>query len=334
MSNLSLYLPPFAADYSGACSVLFDYDCLTVILDAGCCTRNYVEYDEPRWETSRKLLYSAQIRSMDVVLGDEAALIKQIGKALTQISPSFIALVATPVPAIVGMDVDGIALEIEQQFGIPCISIKTNGFDTYEQGVSRTYLSLVKRFSKHGKACSNEAASADTAEATALFGHTLMDYKKSMPIVMLFPETLANCKKSYVASISGLEVAKYLLKTHGIPFSFVSSECDCNAIIESLAASYDKLLLVGDQIRMNALRKELQEAQFMNVCVASFFQMDTSFMQPNDFRIHEDSDLMRAVNENLDVGIVGDPLLLRLPGITKQRLYPVQHRAVSSMLFD
>lgn len=48
MARLSLFLPPPAGDYSGAAGVLFGLDCLVVLVDAGCCTRNYTEYDEPR----------------------------------------------------------------------------------------------------------------------------------------------------------------------------------------------------------------------------------------------------------------------------------------------
>ena len=49
MARLSLFLPSFAADYSGVCSCLFDLDALVVVADAACCTRNYIDYDEPRW---------------------------------------------------------------------------------------------------------------------------------------------------------------------------------------------------------------------------------------------------------------------------------------------
>ena len=46
MRQLSVYLPPLAGDYSGVCSALFDYNCLILIQDAACCTRNYVDYDD------------------------------------------------------------------------------------------------------------------------------------------------------------------------------------------------------------------------------------------------------------------------------------------------
>lgn len=146
MSNLSLFLPPFASDYSGACSVLFPFDCMVVILDAGCCTRNYAEYDEPRWTKERKPAFSAQIRTLDTVMGDEAGIISQVLDAARELKPACVALIGTPVPAIVGMDLEGMARDIEREDGIPCMGIATNGFDTYERGVSRTLRMLVDRF--------------------------------------------------------------------------------------------------------------------------------------------------------------------------------------------
>lgn len=146
MSKLSLFLPPFAADYSGACAVLFPFDCMVVILDAGCCTRNYAEYDEPRWTSERKPAFSAQIRTLDTVMGDEAGIVEQVAKAASELDPACIALVGTPVPAIVGMDLSGMAADVRHACGIPCLGIATNGFDTYERGVSRALQALVEAF--------------------------------------------------------------------------------------------------------------------------------------------------------------------------------------------
>lgn len=146
MSRLSLFLPPFAGDYSGACSVLFPFDCMVVILDAGCCTRNYAEYDEPRWTRERKPAFSAQIRTLDTVMGDERGIVGRVLEAARELEPACIALVGTPVPAIVGMDLAGMASDIARECDIPCIGIATNGFDTYERGVSRALCALVDAF--------------------------------------------------------------------------------------------------------------------------------------------------------------------------------------------
>ena len=63
MARLSLFLPSFAADYSGVCSCLFDLDALVVVADAACCTRNYIDYDEPRWSRGKTTTLCAQLRT-------------------------------------------------------------------------------------------------------------------------------------------------------------------------------------------------------------------------------------------------------------------------------
>ena len=146
MAKLSVYLPPFAGDYTGACAALFGMDCLVIIVDASCCTRNYVEYDETRWRGRRKSTFSAQLRTLDAVLGDDARLIDQTLEAARELQPRCIAIVGTPVPAITGMDVAGIAYEVEAASGIPAIGVDTTGFETYERGASRVLCLLADRF--------------------------------------------------------------------------------------------------------------------------------------------------------------------------------------------
>lgn len=182
MSKLSLFLPPFASDYSGACSVLFPFDCMVVILDAGCCTRNYAEYDEPRWTKERKPAFSAQIRTLDTVMGDEEGIISQVLDAAHELKPACVALVGTPVPAIVGMDLAGMARDIEREGGIPCMGIATNGFDTYEHGVSRTLRMLADRFALPAASAQpdGEAGAEHSASGRAfrvnLLGATPLDF--------------------------------------------------------------------------------------------------------------------------------------------------------------
>jgi len=49
MKGLFKFLAPFAPDYSGAVSVLFELGGMIVVYDAGGCTGNICGYDEPRW---------------------------------------------------------------------------------------------------------------------------------------------------------------------------------------------------------------------------------------------------------------------------------------------
>ena len=81
MGRLSVYLSPFAGDYSGACAALFDFNCLIILCDAACCTKNYVDYDEPRWSRRKTTTLCAQLRTLEVTLGDDERLLRQAAEA-------------------------------------------------------------------------------------------------------------------------------------------------------------------------------------------------------------------------------------------------------------
>lgn len=151
MARLSLYLPSFAADYSGVCSCLFDLDFLVVINDAACCTRNYIDYDEPRWSRDKATALCAKLRTMDVVMGDEAKTLAKVKAAAREMRPCGIALLGSPVPAITGMDMDGMAREVEDATGIPSLGFPTTGFSTYERGVGLALRGLPGEIRRHGR---------------------------------------------------------------------------------------------------------------------------------------------------------------------------------------
>ena len=119
MGRLSIYIPPFAGDYSGVCSALYDFNCLIVLCDANCCTKNYIDYDEPRWSRGKTTTLCAQLRTMEVTLGDDSRILRQTAEAAQALKPDFIALLGSPVPAIVGMDMKGMAREVEALSGVP-----------------------------------------------------------------------------------------------------------------------------------------------------------------------------------------------------------------------
>ena len=152
MARLSLFLPPPAGDYSGAAGVLFGLDCLVVLVDAGCCTRNYTEYDEPRWARRRKTAFSAQLRTLEAVLGDEERIVEQTADGVHELGVSCAALLGTPVPAVTGMNLPGIACDVEARAGVPALGIETCGFETYERGASRAFKALVSRFAHASEA--------------------------------------------------------------------------------------------------------------------------------------------------------------------------------------
>ncbi len=245
MARLSLYLPPFAGDYSGACSVLFGMDCLVVVVDAGCCTRNYVEYDETRWKGARKATFSAQLRTLDALLGDDSAIVKQAADTARDLGVSCVALMGTPVPALVGMDIEGMAREVEAASGIPAVGIATTGFETYEAGVARALEALARRFTLADAAqgASDRAQAADVPAPRPrvnVLGATPHDFMTLEALKELeegfvtagldvaFSTTsafgpadvaaAASADASIVVSTAGLSAARLLYETRGVPY--------------------------------------------------------------------------------------------------------------------
>ena len=136
MRRLYRYLPPFAGDYSGVCSVLYELGGMICIHDAAGCTGNYTGFDEPRSYNSHTLIYCTGLRKTDAILGNEEVYVRKIVKAAQEMKPNFIAIVGSPVPLVIGFDFQGVAKEIEQLTGIPTFGFATNGMrGNYKDGV-------------------------------------------------------------------------------------------------------------------------------------------------------------------------------------------------------
>ena len=127
MKGLRKYLSPFAPDQSGAAAVLCEFHGLIIILDAGGCAGNICGFDEPRWFESRSAIFSAGLRDMDAILGRDDRLVEKIGKACEKLSADFIAVIGTPVPAVIGTDYRALSRMIEKKTGIPALTIDTDG---------------------------------------------------------------------------------------------------------------------------------------------------------------------------------------------------------------
>lgn len=392
MAKLSMYLPPFASDYSGACSALFGLNCLVIVIDAGCCTRNYVEYDELRWRKCRKSTFSAQLRTLDAVLGDDARILDQTIEAVEALHPSCVALVGTPVPAIVGMDVRGMAREVECRCGMPAFGLPTTGFNTYEHGTSLALEALCRRFAGgidaaqkplddcilHGKSCGFARPRVNVLGATphdfmgeehlrALEECVLSEgfdiaWSTTRPYGLGDVSRAAQADASLVVSWSGLAAARFLRDRFGVPFAVGSpvERAGADAAAAGLRAAIAgkgsrdaayaagqgrqecscaaRVLIVGEHVAANALRSTLR-ARFLRsgktptVSVASFFSMEPSWIEPGDFQIESELDLVRYGQQHPEMRFVGDPLLRRIPGFENAVALELPHEAVSSTLF-
>ncbi len=163
--GLRKYLTPFAPDQSGAVSILYELGGMVVILDAGGCTGNICGFDEPRWSSERSAIFSAGLRDMDAIMGRDWALVEKIADAQTKLEAKFIALIGTPVPAVIGTDYQALRRMLQKRVEVPVLCIDTNGMKSFEYGAEKAYLALLSAFAF--PACA-EAEKAAEAEKEAL----------------------------------------------------------------------------------------------------------------------------------------------------------------------
>ncbi len=144
--GLRKYLTPFAPDQSGAVSILYELGGMVVILDAGGCTGNICGFDEPRWSRARSAIFSAGLRDMDAIMGRDRALVEKIAHAQEKLQSKFIAIVGTPVPAVIGTDYQALRRMLQKKVSVPILCIETNGMKSFEYGAEKAYLALLAAF--------------------------------------------------------------------------------------------------------------------------------------------------------------------------------------------
>ncbi len=146
MKGLRKYLSPFTPDQSGAVSVLFHYGGMLIIMDAGGCVGNICGYDEPRWDKKKSAIFSAALRDLDAILGRDELLIQKTKEALRDIDAKFVGLIGTPVPAVIATDYRALKRLMETDYEVPVVPVETNGIDMYDEGVSRAFLQILKKY--------------------------------------------------------------------------------------------------------------------------------------------------------------------------------------------
>ncbi len=158
MKGLRKFLTPFAPDQSGAVSVCYALGGMVVIVDAGGCAGNICGFDEPRWQPDYDVtqkaqgrsrveaVFSAGLRDMDAILGRDDLLVRKLEDAAKKIDAGFIALIGTPVPAVIGTDLPAIASMTQRKISVPCIAVSTDGMHLYDKGMGDALSVLMKTF--------------------------------------------------------------------------------------------------------------------------------------------------------------------------------------------
>lgn len=251
MNQTAKIISIYAADTSGFCSALYEYGGMTVIHDASGCNSTYTTHDEPRWYDKDSMMYISGFTERDAIMGNDDKFIHDLVLAANELKPEFVAICASPLPAMTGVDLDAIAYEVENETGIPAFQVRTNGMQSYITGVQQAFLELAKKFCPAPDEKPDRTASKTKSELSVnVLGITPLDFPISFPAdndsrekgssyyirkwledagckvnSMISVDTsldeikrLGEADVSLVVSSGGRLIAEYLYETYGIPF--------------------------------------------------------------------------------------------------------------------
>ncbi len=368
MKGLYKVLPPFAPDYSGVCSVLFELGGLVIVHDAGGCTGNVTGYDEPRWYGNSSATFSSELREIEAVVGDDEKFLDRIEEAAKDLKRGFIAILGSPAPMVIGTDYRALAGVISQRTGLPSLAFDTNGIRYYDEGASMAFLELARQFVK---------PPALREQVVNIIGATPLDIGNERHIKKIASLLLeAGCKKvscwglgstledieeagraglNIVVSRSGLAAARYLQREYKIPYLTglpVGKASTCH-FIKGVRFLFDydydlngpsntahpgtndpTALVIGEQVISNSIRDCLRMDFGVNrVTVASFFGLDKSLTEKGDIFLGHENDLTILVKKHHYDFIVGDPLYKELLSAGGHSFIEIPHVAVSSRLY-
>ena len=234
MNQTARIISIYAADTSGVCSALYEYGGMTVIHDASGCNSTYTTHDEPRWYDKKSMMFISGLTEKDAVMGNDDRFINDLIISANELKPAFIALCASPLPAMIGTDLEAIAYAVESETGIPSFAVKTNGMNSYIYGVANAFLDISKRFIKDDMTDKSDCLRVN------ILGMTPLDFPKKESYLSLVKfikdsgfelnacvgmetslseiEGLANADVNLIVSSSGKLLADYLFDEYNIPY--------------------------------------------------------------------------------------------------------------------
>ena len=321
MKGLRKYLTPFAPDQSGAVAVFYDLGGMIVICDAGGCAGNICGFDEPRWEKHKSAIFSAGLRDMDAIMGRDEKLARKIADAARQIDVNFIALIGTPVPAVIGTDYTALSRMVEKLTRLPVVSVDTNGMELYDRGEKKAYEALYRKFAKEtfpvikGKVnVFGEALGSDGALAGC-----------DDPFERI--RRASEAEKNIAASPSAIAAVRYLKEKFGTPYEVFDPEA--LRFLPHGDVAGQKILIVHQHVTADTLRKELLRRGAAGVTVATWFMFAEEIRQETDVFLKEEDDFTQLVLEGGYDLIIADEAMKPLAADIQVQWTCAPHFAVS-----
>ena len=363
MNQTARIISIYAADTSGVCSALYEYGGMTVIHDASGCNSTYTTHDEPRWYDKKSMMFISGLTEKDAVMGNDDRFINDLIISANELKPAFIALCASPLPAMIGTDLEAIAYAVESETGIPSFAVKTNGMNSYIYGVANAFLDIAKRFIKDDMTDKSDSLRVN------ILGMTPLDFPKKESYLSLVKfikdagftlnacvgmetslseiEGLANADVNLIVSSSGKLLADYLFEEYnipyvkGVPYGIGFAEKIKEALInasetkENIDATSDfreegNVAILGESVMSTSLASALLldkgiKASVLETVGDGDFDILKSFDMSCD-----DEKILENELKKYDV-IIGDPLFK--PICADKKFIELPHEAFSGRCF-
>ncbi|MEQ2488263.1 nitrogenase molybdenum-iron protein [Blautia obeum] len=344
MRGLRKYLTPFAPDQSGAVSVLFELGGIVVICDAGGCTGNVCGFDEPRWFEQKSAIFSAGLRDMDAILGRDDRLVAKLADVVQKIDATFVAVIGTPVPAVIATDYLALKRMSEKKIKLPILTVDTDGMELYDKGEEKAFLELFKIF-----AIEKYQPEEDRIGILGMTPQDVSDLKAADKMRELFQQKYdqqavcygmgdgleeikkaSSASKNIVVSPAALVAAQYLEKTFGTPYEI--SYPLAGELIPEMDYTGKKILVVHQQVIADSIRRELKARGAEIVQVADWFMMKKELREEGDVFLRDEDDYIEVV-ENGDFDIIfADECMKRMVPEFGGIFVNTRHFAVSGKL--
>ena len=346
MKGLRKFLTPFAPDISGAVSVLFELGGIIVICDAGGCTGNVCGFDEPRWFGQKSAVFSAGLRDMDAIMGEDERLAGKIADAAKKISANFIALVGTPVPAVIGTDYIALKHMVEKKTGLTVLAVDTNGMELYDRGEQKALLAAYDAFAReklpeeegrinimgmtpHDAAPDDFGAchlSLDEIRSASAARQNIVCSPAAIPAAKLLRERFGT---PYVTEYPGIfKSAKEISKTPAGVFGNVTEGILAAAGGEE-ALRGRSVLIVHQHVLAHSLKSALLQSGARNVRVACWFMAADEIREKDDVFLAEEDDFTLLVSSGSFDVIIADEALRPLAGDFRGTWIDFAHFALS-----
>ena len=349
MKQTSRIISTCSADTFGVCSALFELGGMTVMHDASGCNSTYTTHDEPRWYDMDSMVYISGLSEMEAILGDDEKLISDIANAAADLSPEFIAIAGTPIPAMTGFDYEAVANLIEERTGIPAFGFPTTGMETYVRGAAMALAALAKRFVAEGERTKEKSVNilgltpldfsvngTDTAISKWLEenGYAVLS-KWAMGSSLEEISRAAGAHVNLVVSAAGLEAAKVLQKRFGTPYvvGVPYGESWARRLLQALENGEQNpkenreggdILLLGEGVSAVSLASSLELATGRGVKVLCYTECPAGILRDKDLQCTCEEEIEAAIRGAKTV--IADPLFAPIvPETMKFIPLPTEH---------